>query len=54
MKNTNTNENSSQNINARKGFAFMDEEKQKEIASKVGKAAQEKVTVHEFTSKEAE
>ncbi len=37
----------------RRGFASMDEAKQKEIASKGGKAAHEKGTAHEFTSEEA-
>ena len=32
----------------------MDEEKQREIASKGGKAAHEKGTAHEFTSEEAQ
>jgi general stress protein YciG len=36
-----------------RGFASMDEDKQKEIASKGGKAAHEKGTAHEFDSKEA-
>ena len=36
-----------------RGFAGMDEEKQREIASKGGKAAHEKGTAHEFTSEEA-
>lgn len=36
-----------------RGFAAMDEEKQREIASKGGKAAHEKGTAHEFTSEEA-
>jgi uncharacterized protein len=36
-----------------RGFASMDEEKQREIASKGGKAAHEKGTAHEFTSDEA-
>ncbi len=36
-----------------RGFAGMDEEKQREIASKGGKAAYEKGTAHEFTSEEA-
>lgn len=39
---------------SRRGFASMDEEKQREIASKGGKAAHEKGTAHEFTSKEAQ
>ena len=37
----------------KRGFASMDEEQQREIASKGGKAAHEKGTAHEFTSKEA-
>lgn len=36
-----------------RGFAGMDEEKQREIASKGGHAAHEKGTAHEFTSEEA-
>lgn len=36
-----------------RGFASMDPEKQKEIASKGGKVAHEKGTAHEFTSEEA-
>lgn len=36
-----------------RGFASMDEEKQREIASKGGKAAHEKGTAHEFTHEEA-
>ena len=36
-----------------RGFASMDEEKQREIASKGGKAAHEKGTAHEFSSDEA-
>ena len=36
-----------------RGFAGMDEQKQKEIASKGGKAAHEKGTAHEFSSEEA-
>ncbi|MBI5670107.1 MAG: general stress protein [Chloroflexi bacterium] len=38
---------------ARRGFASMDQEKQREIASKGGRAAHEKGTAHEFTSDEA-
>src|SRR5262245_11426171 len=37
----------------RRGFAGMDREKQREIASKGGKAAHEKGTAHEFTPEEA-
>ncbi|HEY9900558.1 MAG TPA: KGG domain-containing protein [Pantanalinema sp.] len=36
-----------------RGFAGMDDAKQREIASKGGKAAHEKGTAHEFTSEEA-
>ena len=36
-----------------RGFAVMDEDKQREIASKGGKAAHEKGTAHEFSSQEA-
>ena len=35
------------------GFASMDQEKQREIAHKGGKAAHEKGTAHEFNSEEA-
>jgi general stress protein YciG len=38
---------------SRRGFAGMDQAKQKEIASKGGHAAHEKGTAHEFTSEEA-
>lgn len=36
-----------------RGFASMDREKQREIASKGGKAAHQKGTAHEFTADEA-
>ncbi|MNX83677.1 Stress-induced bacterial acidophilic repeat motif protein [compost metagenome] len=36
-----------------RGFAAMDQAKQREIASKGGKAAHEKGTAHEFSSEEA-
>jgi general stress protein YciG len=36
-----------------RGFASMDEDKQREIASKGGKAAHEQGTAHEFDSEEA-
>jgi general stress protein YciG len=36
-----------------RGFASMDPEEQRKIASKGGKAAHEKGTAHEFTSEEA-
>src|SRR5579883_3258402 len=37
----------------KRGFAAMSPEKQREIASKGGKAAHEKGTAHEFTPEEA-
>jgi uncharacterized protein len=46
-----SNDNSSSNSS--KGFASMDPEKQRKIASKGGKAAHRKGTAHEFTSEEA-
>jgi general stress protein YciG len=36
-----------------RGFASMDKDKQRQIASKGGKAAHAKGTAHEFTSEEA-
>jgi general stress protein YciG len=36
-----------------RGFAAMDQDRQKEIARKGGKAAHERGTAHEFTSDEA-
>jgi general stress protein YciG len=36
-----------------RGFAAMDPEEQREIASKGGKAAHQKGTAHEFSSEEA-
>ena len=38
---------------SKRGFAAMDANKQREIASKGGKAAHEKGTAHEFTPEEA-
>ncbi len=37
-----------------RGFASMDPDKQRDIASKGGKAAHQKGTAHEFTSREAQ
>ena len=51
-----TNDNdTSNNTNGKsaRGFGSMDEDKQREIASKGGKAAHEKGTAHEFDSAEA-
>lgn len=36
-----------------RGFASMDQDKQREIAAKGGRAAHAKGTAHEFTSEEA-
>jgi uncharacterized protein len=41
------------NNNSNKGFASMDPNKQRKIASKGGRAAHRKGTAHEFTSAEA-
>jgi uncharacterized protein len=41
------------NNTKKRGFASMDAERQREIASMGGKAAHEKGTAHEFTSEEA-
>ena len=38
---------------SKRGFASMDKDRQREIASRGGKAAHEKGTAHEFTSEEA-
>ncbi|MCL2640167.1 MAG: KGG domain-containing protein [Phycisphaerales bacterium] len=38
---------------SKRGFSSMDPVKQREIASKGGKAAHQKGTAHEFTSEEA-
>ncbi|MBD0313737.1 MAG: stress-induced protein [Microcoleus sp. T3-bin5] len=43
----------SQEKQDRRGFASMDPEKQREIASKGGQAAHEKGTAHKFSSDEA-
>ncbi len=44
---------SSRSTHAKRGFAAMSPEKQRQIASMGGKAAHEKGTAHEFTSEEA-
>lgn len=53
MPNDNKNNNNRGNNTSGRGFASMDEDKQREIASKGGKAAHEKGTAHEFDSEEA-
>ncbi|OYO30294.1 KGG domain-containing protein [Janthinobacterium sp. PC23-8] len=42
-----------QSDTSKRGFASMDPEQQREIASEGGRAAHEKGTAHEFTSEEA-
>ncbi|MEB3287363.1 MAG: KGG domain-containing protein [Vampirovibrionales bacterium] len=48
-----TQEKEKTNNTSKRGFASMDEARQREIASKGGKAAHEKGTAHEWTSAEA-
>lgn len=45
--------NSQKSTPAKRGFAAMDEQQQREIASKGGQAAHQKGTAHEFDSEEA-
>ncbi|WP_372360861.1 KGG domain-containing protein [Xanthomonas sp. NCPPB 1325] len=47
------NQNDNKGGNSNRGFAAMDEDKQREIASKGGKAAHESGNAHEFSSEEA-
>lgn len=47
------NQNSSRSGRGNQGFASMSKEKQREIASKGGKAAHEQGTAHEWDSSEA-
>lgn len=47
------NSNNSGGDTSNRGFASMDPEKQREIASEGGKTAHEKGAAHEFTSEEA-
>ena len=48
-----TNTTNIPNMKSRRGFASMDPAKQREIASKGGRAAHEKGTAHEWTGEEA-
>lgn len=45
--------NQHQNQGSNRGFASMDEDKQREIAAKGGRAAHETGNAHEFSSEEA-
>lgn len=47
------NQQNQQGSTSNRGFASMDEKKQREIASQGGKASHEKGTAHEFSSEEA-
>jgi uncharacterized protein len=47
------NQGSDGNKRSNRGFASMDPQRQREIASEGGRAAHEKGTAHEFTSEEA-
>lgn len=47
------NQQNQQGSTNNRGFASMDENKQRDIASEGGKAAHEKGTAHEFSSEEA-
>ena len=53
MSNDNTLEQGETRRKERRGFASMSPEKQREIASKGGRAAHMKGTAHEWTSEEA-
>ncbi len=53
MPNNNSQGGNSKGDTSKRGFASMDPEEQREIASKGGKAAHQKGTAHEFTSEEA-
>ena len=46
-------QDSSKSDQSKRGFAAMDPERQREIASEGGKASHQKGTAHEFTSEEA-
>jgi general stress protein YciG len=47
------NQDSNSSRKSNRGFASMDPQRQREIASEGGRAAHEKGTAHEFTSEEA-
>jgi general stress protein YciG len=52
-KDSNNKDSNNKGNTSNRGFASMDEDKQREIASKGGKAAHERGTAHEFDSEEA-
>jgi len=49
----NNQDNEGKKGSSNRGFASMDPQRQREIASEGGRAAHEKGTAHEFTSEEA-
>ena len=53
MASNNQGNQGSKSGSSNRGFASMDPQRQREIASEGGKAAHEKGTAHEFTSDEA-
>ena len=53
MASTNQGNPGAKSGKSNRGFASMDPERQRQIASEGGKAAHEKGTAHEFTSEEA-
>lgn len=53
MRSAMANQNDNKSGTSNRGFASMDEDKQREIASKGGKAAHESGNAHEFSSEEA-
>jgi general stress protein YciG len=52
-KDSNNKDSNNKGNTSNRGFASMDEDKQREIASKGGKAAHERGSAHEFDSEEA-
>jgi uncharacterized protein len=53
MASNNQGSDSGKKGSSNRGFASMDPQRQREIASEGGRAAHEKGTAHEFTSEEA-
>ncbi len=53
MASSNQGNNPSKSGSSNRGFASMDPQRQREIASQGGRAAHEKGTAHEFSSEEA-
>ena len=51
--NNQSNQGGNKSGSSNRGFASMDPQRQRQIASEGGKAAHEKGTAHEFTSEEA-